>query len=116
MIEIIDEVIDLLREDMGRLVGILVIPIIVIGIALATYYAGVFFGSMRSHMDLISIIKESKACSSIGVYFITAFLSGDNLAACELINFNPLVLIAWYLQILLIELIAIFIFVSIFHP
>lgn len=112
------ETIDAITSEQDRLIGIFVIPLLVAAFAtgaMLTVYMN------PGHLAIFHALLSSGICHTSQPYLITSVMGsfkGDPLAhvaMCQVAAFNPLVFIAWYLEVLAIEIIAVFIFESIFH-
>ncbi|MEM3846241.1 MAG: hypothetical protein QXS81_05030 [Candidatus Micrarchaeaceae archaeon] len=109
---------DAIMADTDRLIGIFVFGAVIVAVLTGMQYA-IMFNS--AHNAALSYLAKSGVCSTIAPYLITstggAFggVTGLHVGMCQLINFNYVVEIAWYLQTLAIEFIAILVFEMIFH-
>jgi hypothetical protein len=112
------ETINAITSEQDRMIGFFLIPLLVAGFAtgaMATVYLN------QGKNAIFSALSSSGVCNTYKPYLITSVagsFQGDPLAhvaMCQLVQFNPLAFIAWYVEILAIELLAIFIFESITH-
>ncbi|MEM0147901.1 MAG: hypothetical protein QXD11_03050 [Candidatus Micrarchaeaceae archaeon] len=109
---------DAIMADTDRLIGIFAFGAIIVAVLTGMQYA-VMFNPI--HAAALFYLAKSGVCSTIAPYLITstggAFggMAGLHIGMCQLISFNYMVEIAWYLQVLAIEFIAIFVFEMIFH-
>lgn len=122
---ILDTISDALREtydaitaERDREIGIFIIPFIVALAATGSAYT-VFLNGQSS--QIVSSITQSGICNTAAPYYVTSIVGGFNgnplaeVSMCQVASFNPLVLLAWYAELMGLELVAIFIFEMIFH-
>lgn len=112
------ETYDAITSDQERIIGVLAVPLIVAIFAtagMATVYLN------QSKGAVFSALQASGVCNTYQPYLITSItgsFEGDplaHIAMCQIMSFNPLVFLAWYLEVLAIVLVVIFIFESITH-
>ena len=112
------DTIDAITAENDRLIGIFVIPLLVAvfaTVAMATIYLN------QSKSVIFNALLTSGVCNTYQPYLITSLMGsfqGDPLAhvaMCQVAQFNVLVFLAWYAEVFGIELLAIFIFETIFH-
>lgn len=112
------ETIDAITSEQDRLIGVFVVPLLVAVFAtgaMATVYLN------QSKGVIFNALLTSGVCNTYQPYLITSLtgsFQGDPLAhvaMCQVVQFNILVFLAWYAEVFGIELLAIFIFESIFH-
>jgi hypothetical protein len=114
----ISETIDAITSDTDRIIGVFAIPLLVAVFAtgaMATVYLN------QGKAAIFNALLSSGVCNTIQPYLITSVMGsfqGDPLAhvaMCQIAQFNPLVFLAWYVEVLGIVLLTIFIFESITH-
>jgi hypothetical protein len=125
MLEFLEPLFDAFREtaeaitsDTDRMLGVFIFPFI-ITVALTGYMFTIMLNPGSA--VILSTLKTSGVCASSQPYYIWAVggsYAGDPLAhvgMCQVAAFNPLVFIAWVLQVFIVELLAIFVFEAIWH-
>ena len=112
------ETIDAITSEQDRIIGIFAIPFLVAVFAtgaMATVYLN------QGKQTIFNALIQSGVCKTYQPYLITSLMGsfqGDPLAhvaMCQVAQFNVLVFIAWYIEVFGIELLAVFIFESLFH-
>jgi ascorbate-specific PTS system EIIC-type component UlaA len=112
------ETIDAITSDRDRIIGIFAIPLLVAIFAtgaMATVYLN------QSKSVILNSLVTSGVCNTYQPYLITSVIGsfqGDplaHIAMCQIAQFNPLILVAWYAEVLGIVLLTIFIFESVTH-
>lgn len=112
------ETVDAITSDTDRMLGVFIFPFIIAGTL-----TGYMFTIMMNPGSavILNTLKTSGVCNSLQPYYVWSVggsYAGDPLAhvgMCQVAAFNPLVFIAWVLQIFIAELLAIFIFEAIWH-
>jgi hypothetical protein len=112
------ETIDAITADNDRIIGVFAVPLLVAIFAtgaMATVYLN------QGSATIFSALTQSGVCNTYQPYLITSVTGsfmGDPLAhvaMCQLIQFNILVFLAWYGEVLVVVLLTIFIFESVTH-
>ncbi|MEM4115907.1 MAG: hypothetical protein QXP59_07900, partial [Saccharolobus sp.] len=74
-----------------------------------------------NHNAALAYLTKSGVCSTTAPYLIISTggsfggMAGLHIGMCQVVDFNYMVEIAWYLQVLAIEFVAILVFEMIFH-
>lgn len=112
------ETIDAITSETERLVGVFAIPLLVVIFAtgaMATVYLN------QGQAVILHSLVTSGVCNTYQPYLITSVMGSyqgnplAHVAMCQIAQFNPLVFLTWYAEVLGIILLTIFIFESITH-
>lgn len=112
------ETVDAITSEQDRIIGVFAIPLLAAVFATAAM-ATVYLNQGKA--AIFNALLSSGVCNTSKPYLFTSIMGsfqGDPLAhvgMCQIIHFNLLVFLAWYVEIFGIEMLAIFIFESIFH-
>ena len=125
MFEFLEPIIDLFREvadaitaDTDRMIGVFLFPFIIAG-ALTGYMFTIMLNP--GSQTILSTLTSSGICNTIQPYYIWSvggsFMSDPlaHIGMCQVAVFNPLIYLAWTLQIFAIEMVGIIIFEAVWH-
>lgn len=103
-----------LTSETDRIIGFFVIPLIIVVVITAAQYEMVINpeGTL-----FLSLLAKTNACTtSIIPYTVFSLVYQNGIYAyCQAASFNPMILAAWYFQILAILFVAIVVFEGIWH-